>query len=93
MSDKAAKTRHVKHSEKMDRLQRLNKDFAIKPFAHDNERWDSLRIAGGPVLMKKMKEHEHKRMIKEVQQGVKGLEFPAEEMAKIIRGWMAQDDK
>ena len=93
MIDKAAKPKRVLHSEKLDRLMRLKMDFACRPVGYGNERWSNLRVAGSPILQKRASEAEHKRMIKEVQTGVHGLEFPAEEMAKIIRGWMASDDR
>lgn len=92
MSERAARPRSVKHSETLDRLNRLKIDFACKPFGDGNDRWAHLRVANSPSIFKKAQEKAHKHMIKEVNQGVKGLSFPAEEMALIIRGWMAQDD-
>jgi hypothetical protein len=92
MSDRAALPKRVKHSEKLDRLNRLKRDFACRPAIFDNERWADMRITGSYAFETHKKDQHHKHMIKEVQQGVKGLGFPAEEMAMIIRGWMAQDD-
>ena len=92
MADRAAKPRKVTHSEKLDRLHRLKMDFAVKPFSADNERWAPMRVSESAAIGKVVQEKEHKRMIREVDKGVKGLDFPAEEMAKILRGWMASDD-
>lgn len=91
MSDRAARPRRVQHSEKLDRLNRLRWDFAVVPYAFNDDKWDRMRVAAAPSFQKQSQEQQHKRMIKEVETGVKGLNFPAEEMAKIIRGWMADE--
>ena len=93
MPERVAKPRRIDRSEKLDRLLRLKMDFACRPVGYGNDRWANLRVASSPILQKRASEAEHKRLIREVQTDVKGLEFPAEEMAKIIRGWMASDEK
>ena len=82
----------VKKSEKLERLHRLHWDYACRPASYTNERWAGMRIAGSGSFEKVVKEGRHKHMIQEVDKGVKGLDFPAAEMAMIIRGMMAQDD-
>ena len=91
MSDRAAKPRRVFHSEKLERLNRLRWEYAVVPYAFNDAKWDRMRVAAAPSFTEKTMEEQHKRMIKEVDVGVKGLNFPAEEMAKIIRGWMTDD--
>ena len=51
-----------------------------------------MRIAGSGSFEKVVKEERHKHMIQEVDKGIKGLDFPAAELAMIVRGMMAQDD-
>ena len=92
MDDKAAQPRRIKHSETLDRLNRLRWDFACKPYMFEDERWSNKRISASLDFEHVQKEQQQKRMIREVDQGVKGLDFPAEEMALIIRGMMAQDE-
>lgn len=70
---------------------RLKRNFAVRPFGFDEEQWAGQRISSHPSE-KEATEKEHKKLIHEVSEGVKGIEFAAEEMAKVIRGWMAQDE-
>ncbi|MFA6451166.1 MAG: hypothetical protein WCX65_16940 [bacterium] len=89
MERRASLPRRVKHSETLDRLIRLRRDFAVVPFGTDSKKWES-----GAVKRRKAEseQEEHKRLIREADTSIKGINFPAEEMAKIIRSWMRQDD-
>ena len=90
MERRVALPRRIKHSETLDRLIRLKRDFAVLPFGADNDKWKD--------KMMSRKHHtvsaadEHKRLIREADTSIKGIDFPAEEMAKIIRSWMKQDE-
>jgi hypothetical protein len=89
MENRAALPRRVKHSDKLDLLIRLRRDFAVIPYGADSKKWQS-----GAVRRRKAEsdQEEHKRLIREADSSIKGINFPAEEMAKIIRSWMRQDD-
>lgn len=89
MIKKVAKPRHITFSETLDRFLRTKRDFAVRPFGFAEERWAGQRISSGSK--EATRTQEHKRLIHDVSEGVKGIEFAAEEMAKVIRGWMAQD--
>ena len=91
MNDRAAQPRRVQHSEKLERLNRLRREYAILPFAFNDDKWARLRVSAASSFAEKSMEEQHKRVIREVETGVKGLNFPAEEMAKIIRGWMTEE--
>lgn len=92
METYAAMPKRVKKSEKLERLHRLRWDFACRPASFTNERWSGMRISGSGSFEKVVKEEQHKHMIQEVDKGIKGLDFPAAELAMIVRGMMAQDD-
>ena len=87
MKRRAAMPRHVKHSETLERLIRLRRDFAVLPYGADSEKWKSGAIRRRQAVDAK---EEHKRLIREADTSIKGIDFPAEEMAKIIRSWMRQ---
>lgn len=90
MLSKAAKPRRVTYSESLNRFVRLKKNFAVKPFGSGNDKWDAQRVLAIPPP--EAVQENQKRLIRDVNEGVAGLGFAAEEFAKIIRGWMAQDD-
>ena len=90
MKNRAAIPRHVKHSETLDRLVRLKRDFAVLPFGADSDKWKGMSARKRHV---ENAQEEHKRLIREADTSIKGIDFPAEEMAKIIRSWMRQDEE
>jgi len=89
MKRRAAQPRRVTQSETLDRLLRLKRDFAVVPFGYDNEKNKKRRSA---AIRRESAEQERKQLIRDADQSIKGLNFPAEEMAKIMRSWMRQDD-
>lgn len=89
--EKAAFPRSIHHSEKLDRLHRMRVDYACLPFNFTNEKWVEHRIAGTTRFMKENKDLQHKRMIREINEDIKGIEFPIEEMAMVIRSWMREE--
>ena len=90
MERRAALPRRVKHSETLDRLIRLKRDFAVMPFGADNDKWVNKMLSRKHHAVSE--QEEHKRLIREADSSIKGINFPAEEMAKIIRSWMKQDE-
>jgi len=88
--DRIARPKRLKHSETMERLKRLRKDYAVRPVGFDNERWASQRISR---TQKHTDKAERQNLIHEADSSVKGLDFPAKEMAQIIRSWMMQDEE
>ncbi|MEW5944684.1 MAG: hypothetical protein AB1742_00660 [bacterium] len=91
MSYRAGKPKHVSFSESLDRLIRTRRNFAVRPFGFDNKKWEK-HLLSSNVAPRQKETQEEKKMIRETAQGVKGLDFPAEEMAKIIRSWIARDE-
>ncbi|MFH1537439.1 MAG: hypothetical protein ABIH66_00675 [bacterium] len=91
MIKRAAKPRHINFSESLDRFLRTKRNFAVRPCGVSEERWADQRISSN-LSEEVAKEQEQKRLIHDVSEGVKGIQFAAEEMAKVIRGWMAQDE-
>ncbi len=91
MERRAALPRRVTHSETLDRLIRLKRDFAVLPFGADSDKWKNKKYAAARKRAGNEQE-EKKRLIREMDNSIKGLDFPAEEMAKIIRSWMKQDE-
>jgi hypothetical protein len=93
MSDRVARPRQVKQSEKLDVLKRTKREFAVTPYALNSNRWSGrLRSATLKNVEEENEEAKGKRLIRDASRSIKGIEFPAEELAKIIRGWMAQDE-
>ncbi len=90
MEKRAAKPRRVTHSETLDRLIRLKRDFAVVPFGAEKEKWQKNMLVRKRHAVSE--QEEHKRLIREVDTSIKGIDFPAEEMAKIIRSWMKSDE-
>ena len=89
MDNKAARPRRVKRNDQLDVLDRLKRNFAVRPFAFDNDQWEDKRIA---KAQRASEEGRKKHLIREVDDKIKGIAFPAKEMAMIIRSWMKQDD-
>lgn len=89
MERRAALPRRVHHSESLDRLIRLKRDFAVLPFGADVRKWETRRT---DVTRKRSGQSDHKRLIREAEKSIKGIDFPAAEMAMIIRSWMKQDE-
>ena len=83
MKRRAALPRSVKHSETLERLIRLRRDFAVLPYGADSDKWKS------SVRRKHVEDaqEEHKRLIREADTGIKGIEFPAEVMAIAVSPW------
>ncbi len=91
MERRAALPRRVTHSETLDRLIRLKRDFAVLPFGADGDKLKN-RKSFAARKRAESEQEEKKRLIREMDSGIKGLDFPAEELAKIIRSWMRQDE-
>jgi hypothetical protein len=89
MKHRAALPRNVKHSDTLERLIRLRRDFAVLPFGADNEKFQSHSIKRRKA---ENAQEEHQRLMREADNSIKGVNFPAEEMAKVIRSWMRQDE-
>lgn len=89
MQKKAAKPKKEVHSDQVDMLFRINKDFAVKPAGFDSEKWAGKRISKHQSSSGKA---ERKKLIREADNTIKGMEFPAKEMAQIIRSWMKTDE-
>jgi hypothetical protein len=93
MADKAARPRRVMQNDQLDTLLRLRRDFAVLPDGMGNERWCTrMRAANVKTSEEQSEEEKDKRLIRDMSKGVNGIEFAAEELAKVIRGWMNQDD-
>ena len=90
MQERVTKPKRLKHSETFERLKRLRKDFAVRPSGFDNDRWSASRVS---ARKQKTEKAERQNLIREVDSSVKGIDFPAKEMAQIIRGWMKQDEE
>lgn len=88
MERRAALPRRVHHSESLDRLIRLKRDFAVLPFGADIKKLEMRRTD----VRKRSEKSDHKRLIREADKSIKGIDFPAAEMAMIIRSWMKQDE-
>lgn len=89
MQKKAAKPKKNVKSDQVDMLFRINKDFAVKPTGFDSEKWADKRISKHQTASPQA---ERKRLIKEADLSINGVDFPAKEMAQIIRGWMKSDE-
>jgi hypothetical protein len=90
MKHRAALPRSVKHSETLERLTRLRRDFAVLPYGADSEKWKSATVRRKHA---EDIQEEHKRLIREADSSIKGMDFPAEVFAKVIRSWMRQDEE
>ena len=91
MTSHAGRPKHIKYNEFLSRFIRLKRNFAVRPYGYDEKRWAEQRIA-----IKSPKEHSEeerkKHHIREVEKGVKGLNFPADEMARVIHSWIASEE-
>ncbi|MEW6201161.1 MAG: hypothetical protein AB1546_04245 [bacterium] len=94
MTTRAAKPKRIHHSDSLDRFVRLKRNYAVRPPGYDEERWSQYK-----VIARQQEESEEekaqekeKRMIREVEKGVKGLQFSGEEMARIIRSWISEGE-
>lgn len=87
---KAAAPRKMANSESVERLIKLKKNFAIRPYLSQSERWEDMKVAR---TMTRTKDGERKKLIRDMDNNIKGVDFAAQEMAKIIRSWMSQEEK
>jgi len=89
MIKKAAKPKKVEHSDTLERLLKLNRNFAVRPAGFDNERWADRRVS------RKQEDSgagNRKKLIRDADKSINGVEFPAREMAQIIRGWLVEEE-
>ena len=93
MADKAARPFQVAKSDKLETLKRMKRDFAVRPYALSSGKWHyRLVTSAAKHDTRDTEEAREKKLIRDATKGIKGVEFPAAELAKIIRGWMAQDE-
>jgi len=67
----------------------MGNDFAVVPYGMSSKKWDKRRLSKQTM---QTEEEERKKLIHEADTSIKGINFPAEEMAKVIRSWMKQDE-
>ena len=93
MTSRAAKPKNINHSESLDRFVRLKRNFAVRPPGYDEERWSQYKvIARQQEESEEKTKEEGKHPIRKAEKGVKGLQFSGEEMARIIRSWIAEGE-
>ncbi|HOX28132.1 MAG TPA: hypothetical protein PLQ76_03145, partial [bacterium] len=63
------------------------RDFAVVPYATDPKQRKKKHSK-----KKEQNDDEQKKLIRDVDKSVKGLEFSAAEIAQVIRSWMKQDE-
>ncbi len=86
---KAANPRKMAQSESVERLVRTKRNFAIRPYLSKSDRWSDMRVS---KVLRKTEDGQRKKLIKDMDGSIHGTEFAAQEMAKIIRSWMSQED-
>lgn len=86
---KAASPRKMVQSESVERLIRTNRNFAIRPYLSQSERWSDVKMS---KVLRKTEDGKRKKLIKDMDSSVHGTDFAAQEMAKVIRSWMSQED-
>ncbi len=88
MPQKAALARKVSYSEKLNVLLRQKKDFAVRPFGFSGEKWQECMISPYQTVTDSTTK---KQMIRDLSKDINGIEFPAEEMAKVISTMIRKD--